>query len=87
MLDLIYMGSADPSKWGGSEKFRIKIYVSNRIRSQATPLQDRKVSALDRSVTPRPFGYRLTVYTDIWKHIDMWQYLYEIGYGLIPLRH
>ena len=34
---------------GGSEKFKMKIFVSSRIRIQAMPLHDRWISALDRS--------------------------------------
>ena len=37
------------SERGGKEKFKMKIYVSSGIRIKATPLHDRKVSALDRS--------------------------------------
>ena len=51
MLDFIYMGSADlfgTAERGGSEKFKMKIYVSSGI---LTPVHDRKVSALDRSAT------------------------------------
>ena len=36
---------------GGSEQFKIKIHLSSGIRAHATPLHDRKVSALDLSVT------------------------------------
>ena len=37
---------------GGSEKFKMKIYVfSSGIQTHATPILDRKVSALDRSAT------------------------------------
>ena len=39
------------SEWGGSEKFNMKIYVSSGIRTHTMPVHDRKVSALDRSVT------------------------------------
>ena len=37
------------SERGGSEKFKMKLYVSSGIRTHTTPVQDRKVSALDRS--------------------------------------
>ena len=33
MLDFIYMGYADSSERGGSEKFKMKIYVSSGIRT------------------------------------------------------
>ena len=36
---------------GGSENFKMKIYVSSEIRIHTTPVHDRKVSALDRSTT------------------------------------
>ena len=36
---------------GGSENFKIKIYVSSWIRTHTTAIYDRKVSALDRSAT------------------------------------
>ena len=36
---------------GGSETLKITIYVSSGIRTQTTPVNDRKVSALDRSAT------------------------------------
>ena len=39
------------SEQGGSEKFKMKIYVTSGARTHATPLHDRKVSALDRSAT------------------------------------
>ena len=39
------------SERGGSEKFKMKIYVSSGIRTNTTPVHDRKVSALDRSGT------------------------------------
>ena len=39
------------SKRGGSEKFKMKIYVSSGIQTHTTPVHDRKVSALDRSAT------------------------------------
>ena len=39
------------SERGGSEKFKIKIYVFSGIRTHATRLHDRKVCALDRSTT------------------------------------
>ena len=39
------------SEWGGSEKFKMKIYASSSIRTHATQVHDRKVSALDRSAT------------------------------------
>ena len=35
----------------GSEKFKMKIYVSSGIRTHTPPVHDRKVSALDRSAT------------------------------------
>ena len=35
----------------GSEKCKMKIYVSSRIRNHTTSVHDRKVSALDRSAT------------------------------------
>ena len=38
------------SERGGSEKFKMKIYVSSGIWTHTTPVHDRKVSALDRSV-------------------------------------
>ena len=50
MLDFIYMGSTD--LFGtGSEKIKMEIYVSIGKRTHATPVHDRKVSALDRSAT------------------------------------
>ena len=39
------------SERGGSEKFKMKIYVSSGIRTHTPPVHDRKVGALDRSVT------------------------------------
>ena len=39
------------SERGGSEKFKMKIYVSSGIRTHTTPVHDRKVSALDCSAT------------------------------------
>ena len=36
------------SERGGSEKFKMKIYVSSGIRTHTTPVHDSKVSALDR---------------------------------------
>ena len=39
------------SEQGGSEKFKMKIYVSSGIRTHTMPVHDRKVSALDRSAT------------------------------------
>ena len=39
------------SERGGSEKFKMKIYVSSGIRTHPTPVHDRKVSVLDRSAT------------------------------------
>ena len=39
------------SERGGSEKFKIKMYVSSGIRTHTTPVHDRKVSALDRPAT------------------------------------
>ena len=39
------------SERGGSEKFKMKIYVSSGIRIHATQIHDRKVSVLDRSAT------------------------------------
>ena len=36
---------------GRREKFKMKIYFSSGIRTLATPLNDRKVSASDRSAT------------------------------------
>ena len=39
------------SERGGSEKFKIKIYALSGIRTHTTPVNDRKVSALDRSAT------------------------------------
>ena len=35
----------------GSEIFKIEIYVSSGIRTDTTPVYDRKVSALDRLAT------------------------------------
>ena len=35
----------------GSENFKMKIYLSNGIQTRTTPVQGRKVSALDRSAT------------------------------------
>ena len=37
------------SERGGSENFKMKIYVSSGIQTHATPVHDRKVSAFDRS--------------------------------------
>ena len=51
MLDFIYMGSATCFERGGSEKFKMKIYVSSGIRTHTTPVHERKLSALDRSAT------------------------------------
>ena len=51
MLDFIYMGSADLFRTGGSEKFKMKIYISSGMRTYTTPVHDRNVSALDRSAT------------------------------------
>ena len=34
---------------GGSEKFKMKIHVSSGIRTNTTPVHDRKVSAFDRT--------------------------------------
>ena len=54
MLDFIYLGSADLFGTGrdwGSEKFKMKLYVSSGIKTHTTPVHDRKVSALDRSAT------------------------------------
>ena len=39
------------SERGGSEKFKMKIYVSSGIRTHTSPVHDRRVSALDRSAT------------------------------------
>ena len=39
------------SEQGGSEKFKMKIYVSSGIRTYTAPVHDGKVSALDRSAT------------------------------------
>ena len=53
MLDFIYMGSADLFGTGRERKKKIKmqICVSSGIRTHAKPLNDRNVSALDRSAT------------------------------------
>ena len=52
-----------------------------RNMSASTPVHDRKVSALDRSATL--VRYQMG-YSDIRIQMDMWQYLYGIGYGFIP---
>ena len=39
------------SERGGCEKFKMKKNVASGIRTHTTPVHDRKVSALDRSVT------------------------------------
>ena len=39
------------SERGGSEKSKMKIYVSSGIRTHTTPVNDGKVSALDCSAT------------------------------------
>ena len=51
MLDFIYMAPLTCSEQGGSEKFKMKIYVSSGIRTHTTLVHDRKASALDRSAT------------------------------------
>ena len=53
------------SERGGSEKFKMKIYVSSGIRTHTAPVHDRKVSALDRSATLVRYQvehYSLTVF-------------------------
>ena len=39
------------SERGGSEKIKMKLYDSSRIRTYTMPVHDREVSALDRSAT------------------------------------
>ena len=51
MLDFIYMGSAELFGKGKERKFKMKIYDSSGIRIHTTPVNDSKVSALDRSST------------------------------------
>ena len=51
MLDFIYNGSYDLFERGGSEKFKMKIYVSSEIRTHTTPVHNREVSTLERSAT------------------------------------
>ena len=53
------------SERGGSEKFKMKIYVSSGIRTHTAPVHDRKVSTLDRSATLVRYQvehYSLTVF-------------------------
>ena len=51
MLDFICMAPLSCSERGGSEQFKMKIYVSSGIRTHATPLRDKLASALDRTAT------------------------------------
>ena len=65
MLDFICMGSADLFGTGREQRFKMKIYVSSGIRTHATPIHDRKISALDRSATLVRYKrsiYRLAVF-------------------------
>ena len=67
------------SERGGSEKVKMKIYVSSGIRTQTTPVNDRKVSALDRSATLLDIKrsiYSLTVFWNGYLTIPVWNRLW-----------
>ena len=50
-LDFIYMGSADLFGMGSERKIQNENTYFQQNSNHATPIHDRKVSALDRSVT------------------------------------
>ena len=53
------------SERGGSEKFKMKIYVSSGIRTHTTPVHDRKVTALSHEglmVISGLMSYRINGY-------------------------
>ena len=63
------------SERGGSEKFKMKIYVSSGIRTHTASVHDRRVSALDRSATLVRYQvehYSLTVFWNGYVTIPVW---------------
>ena len=65
------------------ENFKMKIYVSSGIRTHTPKPTTGKLQRL-KTARPRCVRYQVEhyIYTVFWN--GMWQYLYGIGYGLIP---
>ena len=78
MLDFIYIGSADRNGEGAKHSKWKYMYP---VGFEPTPRQSTTGKSAPKTARPRWLDIEWIIYS---LTVDMWQYLYGIGYGLIP---
>ena len=85
MLDFICMDSAELFGTGGTEKFKMKIYISSGIRALARDSLIGKLALRPLGHTGQisSGGFIVLQYSDLWIKMDMWQYMFDTVYASI----